>query len=185
MNDLRLILLLLGAVVIVCLYLWDRLQRRLARRRELPDADAEGDAHLVDGLKIPVRGGGDEEDFSAVLSALKPGPATTGLPDAGSAGPAELPSGNIITLHVMADPQNWFTGPAVLSALKEEGLEFGDMGIFHHYGLQGMRSGRPLFHLANMVEPGYLAPDNMADFTNRLEQREVLLGLHFSGGLFP
>jgi FtsZ-interacting cell division protein ZipA len=189
MNDLRLILLLFGVVVIVSLYLWDRLQKRLARRRDWPDEHGGGDTDLLDDLKIPVRGGGEDEDFSAVLAALKPGPAPdTGAPitgplNAGGRGQAALQSGNLITLHVMADRETPFTGPALLSALKEEGLEFGDMGIFHHFGLEGLRSDRPLFHLSNMVEPGYLDPDAMADFTTPGLSLFMLLPTPLDGGV--
>jgi cell division protein ZipA len=178
MNELRLVLLLLGIVVIIGLYLWDRVRTRLARRREWPSAQDAGDADLADDLKMSVHSAGEEEDFSTVLAALKPAAATDGLPtfsglfaddplgpEEDAAGRETQQSDNLVTLHVVADGETPFPGPDVLSALKAEGLEFGDMGIFHHYGLEGMRSDRPLFHIANMVEPGYLNPDKMADFS--------------------
>ena len=177
MNNLRLILLLLGIAVIAGLYLWDRVQNRLARRREWPAAQDAGDADPAGDLKMPVHGAGEEEDFSSVLAALKPAAATDDLPtfsglfaddlqgpEEGAVGREPQQSDNLVTLHVVADGEASFAGPDVLSALQAEGLEFGDMGIFHHHGLEGMRSSRPLFHIANMVEPGFLNPDKMADF---------------------
>ena len=196
MNDLRLILLLLGIAVIAGLYLWDRVQNRLARRREWPAAQDAENADLAGDLKMPVHGAGEEEDFSSVLAALKPAAATDDLPtfsglftddlqgpEEGAVGRETPQPGNLITLHVVADGETPFAGPAVLAALQAEGLEFGDMGIFHHYGLEGMRSGQPLFNLANMVEPGYLKPDNMADFSTPGLSLFMMLPTPVNGGV--
>lgn len=164
MNDLRLILLLLGAVVIVGLYLWDTLQEHLPGQRRLAktegtDPDSEPGVDLRLSAQEP-----DGEDVAALLSSLRTADAEPGLDHEATTEPVRG-GDRIITLHVVADPARPFAGPEVHAALKAAGLEFGEMSIYHHYGLPGMRSEQPLFHLANMVEPGVLKPGTMEGFS--------------------
>jgi cell division protein ZipA len=60
----------------------------------------------------------------------------------------------IIALHVTALPTKAFNGNDILDAVNHLGLEFGEMNIFHHYGIGDMQSEQPLFSLADMFEPG-------------------------------
>lgn len=178
MNTLRLILLLLGMAVIAGVYFWDRLQAGKARRRARDhfDGDVAGDLDL----KISARHGGDgEEDIAPLLSGLghrdrgsaelPAGPVTTGgrAQPGGEAGAAPAVAGDIISLHVVAPPGKSFDGGAILAALRATNLEFGDMDIYHCYGMEGMRGRRPWFHLANMLEPGTFDPGSMRDFSTR------------------
>jgi len=73
----------------------------------------------------------------------------------------ELPQ-LVIQIGVVAKGDH-FTGPDVLVALRELGLEPGAMSIFHAQ-LPG-HPGRPLFSVANLVEPGYFPLDAMEEFT--------------------
>jgi cell division protein ZipA len=68
----------------------------------------------------------------------------------------------IAALHVMAQPGELLAGDALLKALTEAGLEYGAMRIFH-----SLRGGRPLFSVANLVEPGSFDPSTMADSSTR------------------
>lgn len=174
MNSLRLSLLLLGVVVILLLYLWEKLHRSRALDEEGSERDAQWDTHLYADMKISPRSGREEEDYASVLADLKPKqPAPEA--DANLAASLSLtreaiqgetpPSEDILVLHVMADPETTYRGPAILTAMREAGLVFGEMNIYHHYGPPGLRRSRPLFHLANMVEPGYFDPDHMDAFT--------------------
>lgn len=170
MNNLRLILLLVGIAILAGLYIRERL-----RSRENPfqdDPETEADSEPWDGLKISTRGG--EDDYSAAFSALRQNRSLTEDYDQGSvkndARSAETGDENqsgVIILHVMAEPGETYRGPELLSAFDDLGLVFGDMRIFHHYGVGDMKTDRPLFHLANMLEPGSFDPDNMDDFTTR------------------
>jgi cell division protein ZipA len=85
--------------------------------------------------------------------AVEPGPA----PEEGE----EL----IVVLNVMAEPGDSFSGPDLLDALRQVEMEHGDMRIFHHYGVGEMRAERPVFSLANILEPGYFEPAHMEDFS--------------------
>lgn len=67
----------------------------------------------------------------------------------------EIDQSRIISLHVTALPARAFAGNDILSAVNEVGLEYGEMNIFHHYGVGDMRCDKPLFSLADMFEPGY------------------------------
>jgi len=178
MNTLRLILLLLGATVIVGVYIWDRLQARQAQHRARDRYEAF-DAGDLD-LKISARRGDEEEeDVAPVLAALRrgqggdtevpSGPVTLGgqADENRESGEPAAAVGSIISLHVVADPGTSFNGAAILNLMRELGLEFGDMNIFHCFGMEGMRGRRPWFHLANMLEPGSFDPDAMQEFSTR------------------
>ena len=52
-------------------------------------------------------------------------------------------------------PSRTFYGNDILEAVNEVGLEYGEMDIFHHYGVGDMRCDRPLFSVADMLEPGH------------------------------
>lgn len=168
MNDLRLILLVLGVIIVAGLYVRERLRNR---KPSLSDGlDDEPDQQGYSGFRISTRAGG-EEDYASVLSSLKKTPAAD-APGAESLAGAEPgdreqggdSDGTIITLHVMTDAGHPFTGPALRATVDDLGLVYGDMRIYHHYGIGDMKAERPLFHLANMLEPGYFDPDHMDDF---------------------
>jgi cell division protein ZipA len=167
MNELRLILLVLGVLIILGLYLRERL--RVRKPDPVFDLNEEETAGQFDaGLKISA-GGGREEDHASLLSALRRNPAAdddiTEVNVSLQGGESAAGPASIISLHVMADTGTAFRGPALLEILEQLGLVYGDMRIFHHYGIGDMKAERPLFHLANMVEPGSFEPDRMQELT--------------------
>lgn len=56
----------------------------------------------------------------------------------------------IIALTVIARGKGVFRGREVVQILEDKGLQFGEMDIFHAYS----SGGRPIFSVANIVEPG-------------------------------
>lgn len=172
MNDLRLVLLLFGLAVIAGVYLWERIRARRRRRHRAEQGSLADEVTAMD-LKISPRGG-DDDDGAPLLPALRnrrdedvtapSAPVTLGRDEAGG---GATPAGGIISLHVVAAPDSPFSGPALLRAFSESGLEFGDMNIFHAHTVNGARIPRPVFHVANMLEPGTFAPDAMDAFTTR------------------
>lgn len=74
---------------------------------------------------------------------------------------------HIITLYITAPPIKTFNGADILAAVKTVGLEFGDMHIFHHYGIGEMHQQKPLFSMANMFEPGYFELNKIASLSTR------------------
>jgi len=171
MNNLRIILLLLGLVILIGLYVRERLRGRKPSFSE-DHLDDETEQQDYSGFRVSTRAGRDE-DYASVLSSLKKNPAcetpeqySPGSDDRGRA-EEKAADGLIITLHVVAVPGRPYTGPALRTALDELGLLYGDMRIYHHYGIGDMKAERPLFHLANMLEPGYFDPDHMDDLQTR------------------
>ncbi|WP_027331124.1 cell division protein ZipA [Marinimicrobium agarilyticum] len=77
--------------------------------------------------------------------------------------PAPLPE-EVLIINVMAPSGQQFRGDALLDALLDAGLRYGDMNIFHRYE-DPKGGGAILFSLANMVKPGTFDLDGMDDFT--------------------
>jgi len=59
----------------------------------------------------------------------------------------------VIVLNVMAKSGRYFPGDEVLAALRANDLQHGEMQIFHRYP-DATAHARPVFSLANTVEPG-------------------------------
>jgi cell division protein ZipA len=210
MDSLRISLILLGAVLILAFYAWERLKRRRQDGRyerwggvreegtethvippqhksdlhddigdiepvaahqsseSLPDSDSyyvqepdlESDPEL-DKDPIPdIRS--ELEALEEIISAEDAGPDQMEIGDldvrTGSAQEQkEIPDENtaeperIIALHVMSQEGKRFAGADLLHAFMQAGLQYGDMNIFHR-----MQEGsdKPVFSLANAVEPG-------------------------------
>ncbi len=71
----------------------------------------------------------------------------------------------LIVLYVVAHQQLNFGGEDILTILEKTGLKYGKMDIFHHYGIGEIKSRNPVFSVANIVAPGTLNPNEMANFT--------------------
>jgi cell division protein ZipA len=67
----------------------------------------------------------------------------------------------IVVIHLAARV-GAFPGPAIEKACGATGLELGDMSIYHH---RDKATGRVLFSMASMVEPGSFPADRMAGFS--------------------
>ncbi|HFC53548.1 MAG TPA: cell division protein ZipA [Gammaproteobacteria bacterium] len=69
--------------------------------------------------------------------------------------PAAAPPELVLALHVTAPDGGEFEGAALFSALEENGLRFGEGGIFHYRQPDGEQAQNGvLFSVANMLEPG-------------------------------
>jgi cell division protein ZipA len=68
----------------------------------------------------------------------------------------------ILVLHVVAPRNRPFTGVALGAALRRAGLKLGEMSIYH-YREDAAADREPLFSVANMVAPGTLTDENLAD----------------------
>ncbi|WP_069471367.1 cell division protein ZipA [Candidatus Marithrix sp. Canyon 246] len=71
----------------------------------------------------------------------------------------------IIVLYIIAQGESGFLGKDIVMILEQLGLKYGEMNIFHHYGIGEMKSKDSIFSIANMVEPGTLHPDKIAETT--------------------
>ncbi|MFN4263388.1 MAG: cell division protein ZipA C-terminal FtsZ-binding domain-containing protein [Thioalkalivibrionaceae bacterium] len=67
----------------------------------------------------------------------------------------------ILVLYVVAPRNRPFTGVAVQASLRRAGLHLGQFSIYHRFD----QAGEPLVSVANMIQPGTLTDDELADFT--------------------
>jgi len=149
MWELRLILILIGAVFIAAVYLLSR------QKRKRPD-----------GLRRdpPVLKEADLPDIRPDTIS-DPQIAPVQRPDAGvqagdtDTGP-EAESGQLIlALHVSCPEQAGFAGGDVLNALQAAGLYYGQYRVFHRLTKGDRRQS--IFSVASMLEPGVLDPDEL------------------------
>ena len=73
----------------------------------------------------------------------------------------------IITFFIKASPDKYFSGVDILSATKSVGMKFGDMNIYHHYGMGDLVADQAIFSMVSMYEPGYFELGNMDVFQTR------------------
>lgn len=168
MDNLRWILLGVGAVVILGIYLFARLktlQFRLpafsgGRKRPMRKAPPRvEDLDVEDGAAAPV------DEFEALFldeQQGQPEEMVLSRPVKKPRQPVNVDQ--VFSLFVTAPPGVPFRGPLLLGALNAARLEFGDMNIFHRIELvDGVQ--KTLFSAANIREPGTFDLSAMEDFT--------------------
>ncbi|HET7650750.1 MAG TPA: cell division protein ZipA [Gammaproteobacteria bacterium] len=152
MWELRLILVLIGVVIVAGVYLLSRQNRK--RDDAKPPAGSQ--------RKSPVLGGSsgirDELDDVSALEATAPR-VELDAPSAGARSGSDEQL--ILALHVAARDGAAFEGAKVLESLGATGLKYGRYHIFHR--LFKGDSGKSVFSVASMVEPGALEPEKMAE----------------------
>ncbi|EJL7013330.1 cell division protein ZipA [Vibrio cholerae] len=73
---------------------------------------------------------------------------------------------DVIVLNVHCASNQPFIGTKLFDSMQQNGLLFGEMDIFHrHADLSG--TGKVLFSVANMMQPGTLMHDDPADFSTK------------------
>jgi cell division protein ZipA len=168
MDNIRLILLLVGVVIILGIYLFARLKtmqfswpRRASRntpRRSRAVAPAL-DITEVDAPDEPVL-----DDFEQMLlddNAQQEGDPVHAAPARN--GSAVNPD-QVFSLLVLAPPGVPFRGQMLLGALAVARMEYGDMQIFHRTEPVNGKQ-KVLFSAANIREPGTFDPAAMEHFT--------------------
>jgi len=162
MNELRVILLVLGVAAIAGLYFWEAgRDRRQQRRRTLMGAPSTDPAQAR--VRAPAM---DDEDLSDALIDLgrRIGQERQRMVHGDVPEDGAVPEpGQIIALHVVAASAP-FAGPDILAAAEEAGLHHGPMRIFHRYDAGGIEYEKPLFSLASMREPGHIDREDIGQF---------------------
>ena len=172
MDNIRWIILLAGAVILVGIYLFTRWQSR----RDAPDAGASFDGRGragerdIDPLFDEVV---DDSYVDAELRRLDGFVNNDAHPVAGdnvmplsATSPEVRAPEKIVTLFVLAPTGVPFRGPFLMTAMSEAGLQYGDMQIFHCIDRQAGRE-EALFSVANIVEPGTFEPNRMDSFSTK------------------
>ncbi len=163
MDDLRLILLLFGAGVIIAIYAWSRFQSRPRKRAGSPG---------------PVRHQqSDEPDEDAIEQELaRMEQAMSGRdPEPAAAG-----SERLLVISVVAPQGGVFSGDALLKALQNNKLQFGDQGVYQRVSVADGRQ-QAVFGIANLVKPGTFPPADMHGFSTP----GITLFLQLPGPLDP
>lgn len=196
---LRLLLVVVGVLLVLGIYLWDRYKRAappLRNRRIAPRpsrSDDLADEVEFDGTANSYRrgvdsawaDGVDDTSIDRRDSTLDPDPQDIGdWSGSVRCDEAQLSIGMRFDAHddgdyLNADPAlqgdverklivihlaargGVITGPAIEQACAAAQLDLGEMSIFHRHDPE---TGRVLFSLASMVEPGAFPKDAMKDF---------------------
>lgn len=148
-DTVRLILIVVGAFVILALYLWERRRESEDERDDAAGYDDPSPSHYGGHAKQEPRLGG----LAAGQGDLDP--------ERDRREDDEAPL--LIQLSV-AKRSGEFPGPEILEVAESCGLRPGDMDIFHC--LDEFDDGtRIYFSMANMVKPGTFPFDAMEDFS--------------------
>jgi cell division protein ZipA len=147
MWELRLILVLIGAVVVTGVYLLSRQNRNRGEKKP-------------GGLrrKSPVfnKDVNPADEFESFPGRDDPAPPLDSDRDSHTAD-IKPDQQLILALHVAARDGAVFEGARVLETLAANGLEYGQYRIFHR--LFKGDPAKSVFSVANMVEPGAIDPD--------------------------
>jgi cell division protein ZipA len=140
MDDLRLILLLIGVAVIAGIYAWGRFQGRLRLpgKRRVPPSKRKAPREAPDDALI-------EQELARMQQAMRDEPPA-----------APAASGDIedlVVVSVVSGSGEPFSGEALARAFANNQLFYGDKAIFHRHVRQGGEDVS-VFGVANMFKPG-------------------------------
>ncbi len=180
MNNLRLILLGIGILIIAGIYIWGIVKSRRHIRSRV-ERSLPNDKNDIASIKIKPNDD-LEDDFSVALAELENVSEPSHIED--SENPEELIEESesidiphttkstknitdepLLALYIMADQNKTFKGPDILKAVESVNMIYGPMKIFHHYGNGEVRSKEALFSLLNVVEPGYFDFNQIENFS--------------------
>lgn len=185
MDELRAILLLIGAAILAAIYFFGRPRKSgRARDGDRRTASEPGSSEASPSMRADA---GDEPPTETVSRELKrlgelisrdrkpappPSPAGSGArgsppaEEAREEKSAKTPTpeaDRIVVLYVRARGDARISGPRLIEAAKMAGLEYGEMEIYHRLDESGNRE--PIFSMANMVAPGTLDRTQSPEFT--------------------
>jgi len=132
-------------IVIGAVFLWKHNKRKRRHRRVVEMADRpESDLYADRYFDEPLIS--SETNNSGVNNQAE-----------------SLYDNSIDKLMSMQNFETGFAGSHVLTLLEDLGLKYGEMNIFHHYGVGDFKVQQAVFSVANMVEPGTFEPQYMSD----------------------
>jgi len=171
-TSILILLLLLTTATLMAWLFW----RARHYREEQTDLDFLDDSLVHDPLELPPSAIAADTESVALsshpLSSFTSKPATENAQQKKAifelnddhyieepvppAPPPPKPSSEIFIIFYLSCPRaEGFHGMDVLSVLERLGFVFGEMKIFHHYGLHATDDApEPVFSVANLVEPG-------------------------------
>jgi len=181
MNELRLILLIFGLLLIVFIYLWESAKRKKKLRSRVdnyPTGEQLGEKPALNPKKefnIDVSDAlrqfshylrqtrqSSNEDLKKDISEVESDTDTNKEQEPGN----EIERQSIITLYVISRDPEGISGDKLMDVMDTTGFSFGDMDIFHYPIPSGDREEN-LFSLANIHEPGVFDISRMSTFSTR------------------
>jgi len=187
MEYLRWILLLAGIVFIAVLYFMGRQRRRNDTysdgsefEDDLPNISARELDDLDEGVgkvRVVTRFDDDDvlDDISAETVAKQPSEPQKKSPQQTTEKSSARPD-DLVTLYLLAKNE-LLSGDMINSAAYANGLTFGEMNIFHRLD----ENEKPLYSLANMMEPGNFDAKNI----HKLKTRGLVLFIQLSHLRYP
>ena len=156
-------LVVIGAVVLVLIYLFGRPKKPEQGERRPPRPAAVGE-RVEPTLGDPTAQGSPAQgeldvslraELDRLGNAVARESAERREPVRSTVGarPGDRAIERIVTLFVAARAGQTLAGADVVVAAEKAGLQFGDMGIFHRLVI-GKKVEGPVFSMANMVKPG-------------------------------
>lgn len=133
MEELRWVLLLAAAVVLVAVFVWTRYR-----------------AGISDALQASRR------KLSTPSVRIEPALDPDGLSSSAAATQAALPA-KIVTIRLLCRDKRGFAGDDLVLALRENGLRHGRFGIFHCFAADAVEADPgvvAVFSVASLTEPG-------------------------------
>lgn len=175
-DQLRIVLLILGVLLVLGIYAWDRIKKRRARPsharvkpKSQPREPTLGNGTNVDADVVLDDLSADSLGDEPMLNALDEAPDPDVMPgfSAGEEDDVVTPSSEvpqkIILINIIAKNKA-FDGTSIVRAAKEVELQAGDMSIFHRHDAE--RADQVLFSMASMVEPGSFPFNDMTEFSS-------------------
>ena len=187
MGELRLILLVAGALLVGGIWWWSRRGERRAPdqpqqprgRRDLrqpaspPRAEPTLDAPSARPDPAADRSVRVWEPVTQPETRRDPEPEPESGPATVQASAFDAERQMLLSLLVLPEHGERFLGTDVLSVLEESGLRFGARRIYHRHDA----GGATLWSMANMLEPGHLEPAQLqGDYVHGLVLFAVLPG---------
>ncbi|MCX8049944.1 MAG: cell division protein ZipA [Methylohalobius sp.] len=166
-TNLRIILAGLGILLLLGIYLWERLKRRKRELDETLKALEEGEE--IDTISInPIEETAPvdvdvldvEESLPKSQSEVEEPPQPVERAPKAAPKVGKLPE--VIQVSVAAPPGRTFSGERLAEVFQELGLRYGEMNIFHAY-----QGGEIQFSVASLVKPGTFPIEAMDEFETR------------------
>jgi len=162
MDNLRVLMMIIGILIIAGIYLWGiGFDHRKAARKLNKRSQSKRNKNLQEPvLETPVIRPREEEiDYTDVFRRQG------GLlrdEDADLPKDSQLKTG-VVILYVTSPSGYSFNGAVIRDALYAAGMNHGDQQIFHHYGVGQSISKESIFSVANMHNPGTFDLSNMEE----------------------
>jgi cell division protein ZipA len=154
MDDLRLILLLIGATVILGIYAWSRFQNMPGKHKPRRTAATKQRNEAPDEAIVQQELQRMQQVISDEDAAATPAAVATAYRE------------EVLVLSVVAADEQPFNGEALRKAFANNNLIFGDKAIFHRLVRQHGEDVS-VFGVANLFKPGHFGSGDLNDFSTQ------------------